>query len=327
MATGAVLADRGTPVQRARARFVAALSWLFCRLPESPLVRLAELAGELWYRLAPGRASRARANLARVVGWLAEHEMGSPRTRQAATDPAALERLVRSAFRHGARYYLELLRFPAMDARYIRDRLVLEDAERAEDLLSASPGIVIGLHFGALEMPARFIVERTGRELVGPMETLDDPSLQGWIVRSRRETGMRLIDISGARRELVDVLARGGAAGLVADRDIAGNGTPTELFGALAPLPVGPAILAAETGAPAFAAMAWRRPDGRYGARVERIPTPPEGPLRERVRVFLDSEARAFERLIAVAPEQWWAVFFEIWPTASPNANVKAAIP
>ena len=41
VATGAVLADRGTPVQRARARFVAALSWLFCRLPEFPLVRLA----------------------------------------------------------------------------------------------------------------------------------------------------------------------------------------------------------------------------------------------------------------------------------------------
>ncbi|HLA16485.1 MAG TPA: hypothetical protein VJZ72_06240 [Candidatus Limnocylindrales bacterium] len=323
--TGVVVSERGTFVQRTRAALVGGLSWLVCRLPEAPLVGLAELSGEIWYRLSPARAARARSNLGRVVAWLADREMGSPVVRAAATDSEALERLVRAAFRHGARYYLELVRFPAMDARYIRDRLVLEDAELAEELLSASPGIVIGLHFGALEMPARFIVERTGRELVGPMETLGDPPLQRWMVRSRGATGMRLIAIRGARRELVDVLARGGSAGLVADRDIAANGQPTELFGAPAPLPVGPAILAAETGAPAFAAIAWRRPDGRYGARVERIVASPEGPLRDRVGAFLDGEARAFERLIAVAPEQWWAVFFEIWP-AGPRPVMTGAV-
>jgi KDO2-lipid IV(A) lauroyltransferase len=320
VATGAAVAAHGTFTQRARASLVAALSWLVCRLPERPLIGLAAVVGEAWYRSAPARARRARANLARICAWLAAHDAGPAYARAAAHDPAALERMVRSAFRHGVRYYLELLRFPAIDARYIRDRLVLEDAELARELLEASPGIIIGLHFGALEMPARYISVYTGRELVGPMEALDDPSLQRWILRSRAETGMRIIPIRGARRELGAVLGRGGLAGLVADRDIAGNGTPTELFGEAAPLPAGPAILAAETGAPAYAALAWRRPDGRYGARVERIPSVPEGPLRDRVRAFLDSQARAFERLIAVAPEQWWAVFFEIWPDRSTPA-------
>jgi KDO2-lipid IV(A) lauroyltransferase len=317
-ADNAMAASRGTTVQRVRAAIVSALAWLACRLPEGPLTRLAEVGGTIWYRLAPARAARARANLRRVARWLADHDLGPPAARAAAADPVALERLVRAAFRHAARYYLELLRFGAMDGRYIRDRLVLEDEVAARDLLSASPGIVIGLHFGALEMPARYIIAQTGHEFVGPMETLDDPALQEWIARSRAASGMRVIPIRGARRELVDVLARGGKAGLVADRDIAGNGTPTSLFGAPAPLPVGPAILAAETGAPAWAAIAWRRPDGRYGARVERIPAPPpDGPLRDRVAAFLDAEARAFERLIAVAPEQWWAVFFPIWPEGS----------
>ena len=31
------------------------------------------------------------------------------------------------------------------------------------------------------------------------------------------------------------------------------------------------------------------------------------------VTAFLAAEVRAFERLIANAPEQWWAVFFPIW--------------
>jgi hypothetical protein len=26
------------------------------------------------------------------------------------------------------------------------------------------------------------------------------------------------------------------------------------------------------------------------------------------------AEARAFEDVIALAPEQWWSVFFPIWP-------------
>jgi hypothetical protein len=32
------------------------------------------------------------------------------------------------------------------------------------------------------------------------------------------------------------------------------------------------------------------------------------------VTAFLAAEVRTFERLIANAPEQWWAIFFQIWP-------------
>jgi hypothetical protein len=39
------------------------------------------------------------------------------------------------------------------------------------------------------------------------------------------------------------------------------------------------------------------------------------------------SIARAFERVIADAPEQWWAVFFPIWPdlAVEPAARSEAA--
>ena len=35
---------------------------------------------------------------------------------------------------------------------------------------------------------------------------------------------------------------------------------------------------------------------------------------------FLDAEARWFERQVARAPEQWWAVFFPIWPDLEAEA-------
>ena len=40
---------------RLRARAIVAASWLACRLPERPLLALADLAGDLAYRLAPER--------------------------------------------------------------------------------------------------------------------------------------------------------------------------------------------------------------------------------------------------------------------------------
>jgi lauroyl/myristoyl acyltransferase len=86
--------------RRLRARAVVAASWLACRLPERPLLALADFAGHLWYRLAPERRRRARRNLARVTRWLADHDQGSPEARAADRDHRAHTCLVRDAFRH-----------------------------------------------------------------------------------------------------------------------------------------------------------------------------------------------------------------------------------
>jgi hypothetical protein len=39
-----------------------------------------------------------------------------------------------------------------------------------------------------------------------------------------------------------------------------------------------------------------------------------EGSRRERIAATLRAEAAAFEELIALAPDQWAAIFFPIWP-------------
>ena len=53
---------------------------------------------------------------------------------------------------------------------------------------------------------------------------------------------------------------------------------------------------------------------GRYIGRVDRIAVATEGSRRERATETTAAIARTFERVIADAPEQWWAVFFPIWP-------------
>jgi lauroyl/myristoyl acyltransferase len=303
-----------------RARALEAASWLACRMPEGPLVGATELAGDLWYRTTPRRAAQARRNLRRVATWLAEHDRGTPLARAAAHDSRALERLVRLAYRHAARYYLEVARTPGVRPADLEARLEVDTPEAVADAFTPGrPSIFVGLHYGAIELPALFLAARVGGA-VAPMETLTDPDLQDWFIRTRGAVGVRIVGLREARRELGAALKAGTSVGLVGDRDLTGGGTLTELFGAPARLPLGPALLGIESGAPLFVVAVRRTTPGHYIGGVERVDVPTEGTRRERATLATERVAQAFERRIEQAPEQWWAVFFPIWPDLEDGA-------
>ena len=308
-------AERGTLTQRVRAAILSAVSWLACRLPEGPEIALAELAGRVAYRTSAARAARARANLRRVVQYLATTDMADARIRAAAADPRALERLVRAAFRHHARYYLEILRAPGLDGKIFDERLVVETPEAVDAALAGERrAIFITGHLGPIELPGLYLAHHSGRRITAPMETLGDPALQRWFERTRSAFGVRIIGLREARRALMAELRSGESVGLVADRDITGGGIEVPFFGSPAPLPVGPAFLATESDVPLYLAAVWRVGRRGYRGRLVEVPVTREGARRDRIAGTLEAEARAFERMIANAPEQWMAIFFPIWP-------------
>jgi hypothetical protein len=47
-------------------------------------------------------------------------------------------------------------------------------------------------------------------------------------------------------------------------------------------------------------------------------------PLRSRIESLLAVEATVFEQLVAVAPDQWWAVFYPIWEAVGPLSREAA---
>lgn len=311
-----------------RARAVIAAAWVACRLPEPPLLALADLAGRLWYRLAPERRRRARRNLTRVVRWLADHEMGTPEVRTAARDGRALNRLVGDAFKHAARYYVQLVRAPIVDAAYLDRWLVVETPGAIEAALSDPKGaLFVGMHMGWFELPALVAAARTGRPAIVPSETIGDPALQAYLVETRGRLGLKLIELSGAKRLLKEALVRGETVGILGDRDITGGGIDTEFFGAPSPLAAGPALLAMDTGVTPHVFGVWRDASGVYHVSVEPVTFPAEGSRRERVTAYLDAEARAFERHIAAAPEQWIAVFHPLWPDLEPAPRTRGDQP
>ena len=304
---------------------LATATWLATHLPVGLLAGLADVVGELWYRLTPARAARARRNLGRVCRALSESGRASPRISAAGSDPRSLERLVRSAYRHAARYYVDVARTPGLRATDLDELLALETPDTITEAFSGDGAVIfIGLHFGALEVPALFLASRMGRA-VAPMETLGNRALQAWFVRTRGVVGLRIVGLREARRELLAALREGVPVGLVGDRDLTGGGTPVQLFGAPARLPLGPAILAVESGARTYVTGVRRVAGGRYVGRLEAIHVPPTGSLRERSTGTMTSIAAAFERIVADAPDQWWAVFFPIWPDLETAAEASAA--
>lgn len=312
----------GTPGQRLRARLVAFLADLLAVLPDRPVDALADAVGEVWYRVAPRRAALARRNLERVARYLVARDLASPRTAAAATDGAALERLLRAAFRHTVHYYLELARLPHRDAGEIERRLEVETPEVVDRAFGAdAPAILVAMHFGAVEYPARFAAARSGSTIVAPMETLPDPALQAWLRRSRSASGVDIIPLRDARRALAAALAAGRAVGIVADRHVAGGTVEVPFFGMPAPMPLGPALLAVESGRPVYLGAVRRLGRGRYAGRLYPVPVATEGDRRARVTSTSATLARAMEEAIAVAPEQWWSLLSPVWPDLDPRAT------
>ncbi len=287
------------------------LTWL----PEAPLVAAAEAIGEIWYRVTPDRAAQARVNLRRVCEGLAAQGRGTSLARRAATDPDALERIVRRAYRHALRYYLEVARTGGLTVESAAARIDIDTPDEVRDaLMTGQPVVIVGMHFGAIELPTIIISSLVGHRVTAPMETVSDPGLQRWFVESRSRVGVNIVPVRDARRALMRALRRHESVGMVADRDMMGNGLLVPFFGHPTPIPAGPALLAIEAGVPVYAGSARRAKGGRFRGRLMLVPAPVAGSRRERITALTASIATAFESILADGPEQWWGAFHPIWP-------------
>jgi lauroyl/myristoyl acyltransferase len=282
--------------------------------PERPIWVLADVAGNLSYHLSSGRRNRARQNLRRVLEWMVANNRGAESYRAAASDPKALEALVRSAFRNHAHYSLELARAPTFTRRWVSERLVVETPDEVASYLVPNRAVIlIGLHLGAIEVPGIFALQHLGR-IVSPMETVSNARIQRYLYSTRATIGIRIVTLEEAGVELLAALRRNEAVGLVADRDLTGGGIEVEMFGAKTKIPAGPVLLAAETGAPACVSAVRRVGPGRYRGGLRKLEAPAGASRKERSRAMLREEARIFEEFIIEAPEQWLALFHPIWP-------------
>jgi KDO2-lipid IV(A) lauroyltransferase len=171
----------------------------------------------------------------------------------------------------------------------------------------------MAMHFGSVDLSAIYGARVGSLPVTGPMEFVASPLARAWFEHVRNALEVTIVPVGEAAAALTSALRRGEAVGLVADRNIAGSGVAVELFGAPARLPIGPAVLAVQTGAPLYLEAIERTAPGEWLGHTVRLRAEPGVTRREATRSILEQEARAFERIIGRAPEQWTTLFFPIW--------------
>lgn len=284
-------------------------------LPARTAYALADLAGNTWYRLAPVRRRLVAANLARVCA-----ATGAP------TRGPRFRRLVRRAFVEHARYYLELLRAPHYPSERIDEHVTIIDWAEHEATLRGGAAVIVSPHLGNFEPMGAFFAAH-GLPVTSPVEEIEPPELYEFI-RSRRGAGrgVELVPLKQAARPVLAALRRGEIAGIIADRDLEGDGLPITLFGHPTTLPMGPAQLVVTSGAAFIAGSCLRIGPDLFRGMGERIPYQSSGDRRADAERLTRAMAMHFERLIALAPEQWWGSFQTIWPDVAPGGSPDSTI-
>ena len=299
-------------------RALLGVLWVVRRLPDKPLYRIAFAIGAGLSLLMPERRGQVRRNLERVCAWLVANDMAVPRVAAAARDPRALDRLVRATFGHWAVGYAEAALGPRYSGPELKARFVPSDPEASREAMTARPAGEVGLihmamHFGSVDLSALYGVRVGELPVTGPMEFVTSPLGRAYFDHVRFELGVTIVPVTDAAASLIAALERGEAVGVVADRNIVGSGVKVELFGGPARLPIGPAVLSVQTGAPIYLQAIERTGPGEWMGHTVRIQPGPGLSRREATRSIIEQEARIFERIVARAPEQWTTLFFRIW--------------
>lgn len=272
-------------------------------LPAGLAYALADLGGDAWRRLAPQRRALVAANLARVCA-----AVGRP------TDGPAFRRLIRDAFRHHARYYLEILRTPHVPVERIDEMVDVPQWPEFAAAIEGRPAIMVSWHLGNPEPFATFLAARGIRPLV-PIEEIEPRELFEFLAARRGGARPELVPVRRSRRPLTERLRDGGLVAIIGDRDLDHDGQPVTIFGHPTTLPTGPEWLAAAHGATILAGRCLREARDRYRVEGEIIEVAAARTERRALVAELTERlARRFETDVAAAPEQWWGAFQPFWP-------------
>lgn len=274
--------------------------WLINRLPRGVVLSAAAAAGSLGYALAGPKRGLIRRNLARPMRLTADH----PRVNRAA----------RRAFGNYAKYLVDMMRMADMTEAHAAELVGIEGLDILREAQAEGRGVLIcTVHVG-------------GMDLIGPGLKLHGEALN--VVADDTTYGRLYDHLASARarhhifligwrnlRGLFRTLRSGGNLVLFCDSGYRRGDVPVEFCGEATTFPIGPATLAAKTGAPMLPVACRRLADDRFVARalplIHCTSTEP-GELYRATQELAD----ALGGVVAEAPGQWY-MFRPVWPEAA----------
>ena len=287
----------------------ATAAGLLPRLPAIVGYSLSVTVADFARVVTPGRRRNVADNLRHILG---DHATGK-----------CIEAETRAVYHNVARYYVDLMRLPALDVQRLeRAEVVIQGYEHLTKALVEGHGVIVATaHYGSPEL-ALMAASARGLSFFVLTEPLEPPQLSQLYIQLRSRHGHRLMPVSlQAIKEAVRSLRRGGAVVLLIDRDIQGTGIEVPFFGALARVPTGAVELARRTHAPIVPIFAFHTRDGGVQVVVEPpLPLVSTGDRERDLRTNLERLLKRLERQLSEDPSQW-LVLERIWrEPARPSA-------
>jgi len=248
--------------------------------------------GRLWYALDRGHRRLATRNIGLGLG----------------LDPPAAAGVARACFENIGRTVAEF----ALAGTRIDELLARFDLEGTEHLRAALAqgrgAFILAGHCGNWEL----LAARISREIpvTGLARAMANPLVNELIDAQRRAAGVRTLDARDAVREVLRILRRGEAVGMLLDQSaLRRERVFVPFLGRPAATNFGLAMLALKSGAPVLPTFSVRGADGRHRAWIgPPIPAAEEGDLPARIGVSTARYTAAIEEYVRRYPEQWFWV-------------------
>jgi lauroyl/myristoyl acyltransferase len=257
----------------------------------------AAAVGNLAYDLAGPKQRLIAENLSRPMRLPPDH----PRVRHAA----------RRAFRNYAKYLVDMMRITELTDEDARRLVSIENVEILEEARTEGRGVLLcTVHIGGMDMigPA---LKRFGEELYVVADDTTYGSLYDHLAAARASQNIFVIGWRNLRG-MFKVLRDNKNLVLFCDGGYRRGDVPVELCGEPTTLPIGPATLAAKTGAPLLAVACRRTDDDRFVTRgLPLIHCAGTDPVE--IQRATQAVADELSSVIAEDPGQWY-MFRPVWP-------------
>ncbi|MEW6374366.1 MAG: lysophospholipid acyltransferase family protein [Thermodesulfobacteriota bacterium] len=203
---------------------------------------------------------------------------------------------------------VEFFRIPGMDIETYKRKVEVEGLDEALKVLEKNKGALLLLgHFGNWELMALMskIIKRSILVIAKPIK--QNPWLDRWIIRIRKEIGLEVIPPEKASQKVIQALSQNQVVGILFDqRAKRSKGVWANFFGRKVPTTPGLAVMAIRSGAPVLPVFMVREGFQKHRLVIrEPLELVHTGDIKKDVEANTQLFNDTLESIIRQHPDQW----------------------
>ncbi len=226
-------------------------------------------------------------------------------------DDPVVRKTVRQIFLNYGQYMADFFLIPQLPSHKVKAFFAaIEGEDVLQKALANGRGAILLLaHLGNWEIGGNMLRAMNYPIAIAAMAH-NTTATNVLVNRLRYDKGIKIFHVDRSLFSGIDILhylRNNGIVAISGDKDFFNNGRPVTYFGKTVSFPLGPVVMAMNSGADLIPAFVLKQPDGKYfGVLEEAIPLDLEGDRYEVIDKNLAKTARVFEKYIRAYPDQWY---------------------